>query len=104
MMRALVLAALVVSSWDDVALSNTTAQAAAVLSLGVNTVRHLLATGQLRGIRVGERRWIVPKASLIEFLGDSPEREEPPPIEGASPGDGSPISDNNDQPTRAGSS
>lgn len=72
--------AIAYTEWSQVPLACTTADAAGVLGVGINTIRAWLASGRLRGERVDQRKWIVPKAALAEFLGDDTLNAETPPL------------------------
>lgn len=39
-----------------------------ILGLSRNTVDKLIRGGQIRAVRAGERRWIVPSKSVTEYL------------------------------------
>ncbi|WP_052668660.1 helix-turn-helix domain-containing protein [Nitriliruptor alkaliphilus] len=45
-----------------------TVEVASVLRADEDTVRELLRSGELRGVRVG-RNWRIPRAALLAFLG-----------------------------------
>ena len=39
-----------------------------ILNLGRNTVYALLASGELRGKRVGSEKWLIPRAEIDRWL------------------------------------
>jgi excisionase family DNA binding protein len=49
--------------------ANTITETCKILKLGRNTVMKLINTGQLKAIRAGVRRLLVPGWALEEFLG-----------------------------------
>jgi len=51
-------------------LALTVAEAAQVLSLGLNSTRDLITSGEIKAIRTGKRGtgWIVPVTSLTSYL------------------------------------
>lgn len=42
-----------------------------ITGLSRNTVGKLITTGQLKAVKAGERRWIIPAWALDKFLGQA---------------------------------
>ena len=56
----------------------TVEEVAERLKVSAATVRRLVASGQIRGVRVGQRKWRIPAASLNAYLegGGKPAEKE----------------------------
>lgn len=39
-----------------------------ILGIGKGLAYTLLQSGEIRGIRIGEKKWRIPKSALIEYL------------------------------------
>lgn len=55
------------TTWDDVPLSLSVDQAAAVLGVHPNTIRNVIKAGELAARKVG-REWRIAKADLQRYL------------------------------------
>ena len=64
--------------------------AALELTLSPATVRRLIRTRKLGAVRVGERKWKIPRSALSEYLaqGASPALKKPVSAEGPAPSEG----------------
>jgi excisionase family DNA binding protein len=47
----------------------TIAESCKKLKVGRNTMAGLIHSGQIKAVKAGERRWIIPKWALDAFLG-----------------------------------
>ena len=65
-------------SKDDGKLAYSVEEAAKALSIGVCLCRELIRQKKLPAIRLGERRLILPKASLEKFLAEQIEEQHVP--------------------------
>ena len=56
--------------WDDVPLACSVEEARHVLGISRETMYRLLNSGEIRSRKIGERRRVIPKAVLREYLDD----------------------------------
>ncbi len=64
-----------ITDWSQVKLGNSTSEAAKVLGIGVNAVRELIHQGVINAVRLGERKYIIPKRELMRLLGEENDPE-----------------------------
>jgi excisionase family DNA binding protein len=56
--------------WSEVPVACTVEEARHVLGISRETMYRLLRSGEIRSRKVGERRRVIPKTVLREYLGD----------------------------------
>lgn len=66
------------TSWSELPLALRADEVATVLGVSRSTVHRLIAADQLRAVRVSERRLLVSKDALRDFMGDSSELPSDP--------------------------
>ncbi len=56
-------------NWEGGRMVFTIAETCKILGVSRNTLANMIALGQFKAIKASERRWLVPRWSLEQFLG-----------------------------------